>query len=310
MTLYKQKDALKTNEGLYFSVIKEGLEAGKVLGCLRYRLQQKHWKKFNTTAGNQFLQQHYPHYLYYSAPIDAHVHAIAVDDIAEHYRPSKKLQSLLSCSSKDTVINDLILLCQLFEQQGLDTKNIGITGSLLIDAQNSDSDIDLVFYQRNCFQQARQIAVQLIREDKCQPLAEKDWQESFTRRDCALSFEAYHWHEQRKANKLLINGRKVDLTLSLPTKNTTINIYRKQGQITLNAKITNDHFSFDSPAQFSIDHPDIKTVLCFSATYTGQALIGEVVEISGQLEQSNEGHQQIIVGSSREAVGEYIRVIG
>ncbi|MCK5728585.1 MAG: hypothetical protein KAH08_05125, partial [Methylococcales bacterium] len=154
-------------------------------------------------------------------------------------------------------------------------------------------------------------ATQLIHEHKCQSLAEKEWQESFTRRDCALSFEEYHWHEQRKGNKLLINGRKVDLTLSLPvTKNSTTKIYSKQGKITLRAKITNDHFSFDTPAQFSLDHPDIKTVLCFSATYTGQSLEGELVEISGQLEQSNEGHQQIIVGSSREAKGEYIRVIG
>ncbi len=308
---YHVKDALKTKDGLYFSVIQEGLEAGKVLGCFRYRFQKNTWKKYNTEAGNQFLQQYYPHYLYYSAPIDAHVHAVSVAAIEAHYRPVEKLQTLLSSATNDPVINDLILLCQFFKQKGLDTTYIGITGSLLIGAQNSASDIDLVFYQRDCFHQARQIATQLIHEHKCQSLAEKEWQESFTRRDCALSFEEYHWHEQRKGNKLLINGRKVDLTLSLPvTKNSTTKIYSKQGKITLRAKITNDHFSFDTPAQFSLDHPDIKTVLCFSATYTGQSLEGELVEISGQLEQSNEGHQQIIVGSSREAKDEYIRVIG
>ncbi|MCK4493518.1 MAG: hypothetical protein KAU26_05650 [Methylococcales bacterium] len=311
MSVYRQKDALKTKEGLYFSVIKDGLEAGKVLGCFRYRFQKNSWKKYNTEAGNQFLQQYYPQYLYYSAPIDAHVHAVSVEDIQEHYRPSKTLQTLLSSTTNDPVIKDLMLLCQFFEQKGLETNKIGVTGSLLIGAQNSNSDIDLVFYQRDCFHQARHITAHLIHEHKCQPLTEKNWQESFIRRDCALNFEEYQWHEQRKGNKLLIKGRKVDLTLSLPTpKNSITRTYSKQGGITLRAKITDDHFSFDTPAQFSIDHPVIKTVLCFSATYTGQAFVGELVEISGQLECSTEGHQQIIIGSSREAKGEYIRVIG
>ena len=311
MTIYRQKEALKTKDGLYFSVIKDGLEAGKVLGCFRYRFQKNSWKKYKTAAGNQFLQQYYPHYLYYSASIDAHIHAISIKAIEAHYRPSEILQRLLASTTNDPVINDLILLCQFFEQKGLDTSQIGITGSLLIGAQNAKSDIDLVFYQRDCFHQARQRAAQLIHERKCQSLTQTEWQESFARRDCALNFKEYCWHEQRKGNKLLINGRKVDLTLSLPiAKNSTTQTYRKQGKITLCATVTDDYFSFDTPAQFSINHPDIKTVLCFSATYTGQAFVGEVVEISGQLECSTEGHQQIIIGSSREAKGEYIRVIG
>ncbi|MEY3107605.1 MAG: hypothetical protein RIT35_1783, partial [Pseudomonadota bacterium] len=46
-----------------------------------------------------------------------------------------------------------------------------------------------------------------------------------------------------------------------------------------------------------------------SATYTGQAVKGETVEVSGLVEQTKEGLKRIVVGSSREAPGEYIKVV-
>jgi hypothetical protein len=67
--------------------------------------------------------------------------------------------------------------------------------------------------------------------------------------------------------------------------------------------------SFDYPANFQIVHPHIQTVVCFSATYNGQAQTGEWIEVAGQLEQAYDGQQRIVVGSSREARGEYIKVL-
>ncbi|MCU7891681.1 MAG: hypothetical protein KZQ78_08695, partial [Candidatus Thiodiazotropha sp. (ex Ustalcina ferruginea)] len=36
---------------------------------------------------------------------------------------------------------------------------------------------------------------------------------------------------------------------------------------------------------------------------------GETVEVQGQLEISTDGHRRIVVGSDREALGEYIKVL-
>jgi predicted nucleotidyltransferase len=47
----------------------------------------------------------------------------------------------------------------------------------------------------------------------------------------------------------------------------------------------------------------------YTATYTGQVKFGERVEISGLLERSSSGDQRVMVGSSREAEGQYIKVI-
>ena len=77
----------------------------------------------------------------------------------------------------------------------------------------------------------------------------------------------------------------------------------------MQCKITDDSLAFDYPAEFKIDHDEISAVVCFTATYTGQALNGETVEVSGLLEQTEQGDKRIVVGSSREADGEYIKVV-
>ena len=77
----------------------------------------------------------------------------------------------------------------------------------------------------------------------------------------------------------------------------------------MRAKILDDRYAFDYPAKFLIEHSDIKSIICFTATYNGQAKKGEWIEVSGQLEKSTQGESQIVVGATREAKGEYIRVI-
>jgi predicted nucleotidyltransferase len=307
MATFIAKDFIKTSENLYFAVVKTGTEDGNVLVCLRYIYENGIWKKFDTSTGQKFLQQHYPQYIYHSDLLDTQVHGVAIQNIVAHYQPRERLQKLLQDSPKDTVLTDLIALCQLFSANGLDVMQIGITGSLLIGSQNNLSDIDLVFYQRDNFNQARQLTGKLIAENKLHSLNHTQWQQTFSRRNCELSFDDYLWHEQRKNNKVLINGRKVDLTLSqlaIDSKN-----YSKQGKITLTTKISDDSYSFDYPAKFLIDHPQINAIICFTATYSGQAQTGEWVEVSGQLEKTDDGYQQIIIGSDREAKGEFIRVI-
>jgi predicted nucleotidyltransferase len=85
--------------------------------------------------------------------------------------------------------------------------------------------------------------------------------------------------------------------------------YQKLGKITLKCRVTADIRAFDYPAELKIAHEYISTVVCFTATYTGQAFCGEMIEVSGALEQSESGQQRIVVGATREADGEYIKVI-
>ena len=303
------KDFIETAEGLVFAVVDHGLEQGKVLCFLRYVLQANVWQKIATDAANEFLQQHYPEYLHYSSILDCNLHAVCTDRIVKHHQPKIRLQALLKATPADSVEDDLLQLCKLFKEHGLDFTQLGITGSVLIGVQNPGSDIDLVCYDREVFHQCRAITELLIQHNKLQGLNDLDWQQSYQRRSCALSFEDYVWHEQRKCNKAVINRRKFDLNFIDCSSDLKPVFYQKMGPVTLQCKVINDYYGFDYPAKYEIDHPQIGFVVSFTATYTGQALCGEMIEISGILEHSAQGEKHIVVGSSREAPGEYIKVL-
>lgn len=304
------KDFVETSEGLIFAVVESGFEQGKVLCFLRYISSDNRLKKVNTEQANQFLADKYPHYLYYSANKQAHCHALVLADIFKHHQPRTKLYKLLLAGGADEVEGDCVQLCRLLEQHGVNLNDVGITGSILISAHKPSSDIDLVFYSREVFNQARQITQRLIRQGDCSELTDDDWLESYDRRSCDLSYSEYVWHEKRKFNKALINQRKFDLSLVNATEQSDSQIaYKKIEAFVLNVKITDDSLSFDYPAEFGIEHPQIKSIVCYTATYTGQVKIGEWVEVAGFLEQSADGGRRIVVGSSREARGEYIKVI-
>jgi len=304
------KDFVETAEGLVFAVVESGLEQGKVLCFLRYIKLNKQWKKLNTEQANQLLTDQYPHYLYYSLIKQAHCHALNLEDIVKYHQPKTRLKQLFLANDLDDVESDCASLCALFQKQGLAIDQIGITGSILISAQKQSSDIDLVFYSRDSFNLARKITQSLIEQGHCTELSDEDWLDSYDRRCCELSYSEYVWHEKRKFNKAVINQRKFDLNLVNVTAAVDNQVqYKKIEPVMIKAQVTDDSLSFDYPAEFSIRHPKINSIVCYTATYTGQAKTGEWIEVAGWLEQSSDGYQRIVVGSTREAAGEYIKVI-
>jgi uncharacterized protein len=309
------KDFIETTEGLIFAVVDYGIELhdnlAKVLCFLRYlRIDDGGLlQKLATEPANTYLHQNYSVYLHYSARLDTHLHAVAISKIVKHHQPRQRLQELLRQAAPDKVEQDCIKLCQNFQQNQLDLTQFGVTGSLLISAQKSSSDIDLVCYDRQQFQQARTLVANLIASGALQPLSPDDWQEAYDRRACSLSLAEYIWHEQRKFNKAIINGRKFDLSLLSPSPPITPQNYRKLGKVNLECRVTDTSLAFDYPAVFKVAHPVISAVVCFTATYTGQAIEGELIAVSGLLEEAEDGQQRVIVGSSREAAGEYIKII-
>ena len=60
-----------------------------------------------------------------------------------------------------------------------------------------------------------------------------------------------------------------------------------------------------SAAVYLVDHEEVSRVLSFTHTYSGQAKPGEAIEAAGVLEQHGD-EQWLIVGTTREAKGEYI----
>ncbi len=309
--MFQARDFILTEEGLAFAVTLNGIEEGRVIACLRY-VQDPHgpWRKVNTNEAEAILNSRHPRYLHYSPRRDALVQAVPVEAIAIHLKPRPRLQELLAQTSPPPLLARLKYLVALFKAQGLASEHLGITGSLLLGQYTKRSDLDLVVYGRTAFALARLCVRQAIARGHLQELDAALWQESYQRRGCALSFAEYLWHERRKHNKGAIAGTKFDLILAEEASlDPDFRVWRKTGRTTIRAQVLDAEEAFATPARYRLDHPDIRIGLSFSATYAGQAETGEWVEISGHLEQAEDGERRVVVGSSREAPGEYIKVI-
>jgi predicted nucleotidyltransferase len=184
----------------------------------------------------------------------------------------------------------------------------GCTGSLLVGLEGPGSDIDLVVYGA-AFDRARARLPQAIREGVVDDLSEDLWRRVYAKRRPALTYEEFRLHEARKWNRGEIGGTYFDLLFTRdypsidprPVPKGTV-----AGKARIEATVTDAALAYDVPAVYELDHPEVSRVLSFTHTYSGQALAGEVIEAAGVLEEHGDG-RWLVVGTSREPVGEFIR---
>ncbi len=309
---YLPKDFIQTKEGLVFAVVSYQSHAGKV-GCfLRYVSDGDAWKKIDTEQANQLLRQFYPQYLYQSTQFDASFHAVAVEDIIEHHRPEVRLKHVLSQEPRDNIEQKLLQLIPILVRHGASCDFLGLTGSMLINQQRSTSDIDFVVFGREQFQKTRQALKSAELSGEISVLDLTLMQDNFERRAGELSFEEFSWHEYRKHNKASIGGTKFDIGMVCLSDEIQHDDeqYLKQGMRTFTTRVVDDLRAFDFPAVYVIEDELTPEVLSFTHTYVGQAKKGELIEVSGAVECNiTTGKCRLIVGSTREANGEYIKVI-
>jgi len=309
---YLPKDFIQTREGLVFAVVSYQAHEGKV-GCfLRYVSNGDAWEKIDTEQANQLLRQSYPEYLYQSTQFDAMFHAVAVNDIVEHHRPEARLKYVLQHEPCDKIEYKLHQLIPILVRYGVNCDFLGLTGSMLINQQRATSDIDLVVFGRDEFQKTRQALKTAVLSGELCDLDLTLMKDNFQRRAGELSFEEFSWHEYRKKNKASIDGTKFDIGMVCLRSEIQQDDeqYQKQGMRTMITKVVDDLRAFDFPAVYLVDDTLTPEVLSFTHTYVGQAKKGELIEVSGAIECNiATGKSRMIVGSTREADGEYIKVI-
>lgn len=304
------KDFIETAEGLYFAVVDAYPEDGRILCTLRYvPAEGGRLRKQSTAEAVAYLQEHRPDYLRHSTRLDTVLPAVPVARIVRHFRPRDRIRSLLAGGACYPLEAKACRLLRLFAAEGLSLAEFGLTGSLLIGAQTPASDIDLVIYDKDTFDAARSAVAKATADGRLTAPSEADWREAYERRGCALGFEDYLWHEKRKFNAGFIEDTKFDLALVLPRPTEPARPASKRGTMSLRAAVTDDRRAFESPARYRIDHPRIGEILSFTHTYVGQAWTGEKIEASGLIEALPDGSERLIVGTSREAPGEYIKVL-
>ncbi len=243
--------------------------------------------------------------------VDGGIVVIDALDNVKIFSGRKRLNDIIK-EHADVYERDVYDLAK-FLSNFISIKNLGISGSGLIKCYRDDSDIDFVVYGMKNFNIARDaIKRAILNNDIVKNLNLEQWKELYAKRIFGneLTFDEFLWHEKRKFNKGTINNRKFDLLLSDDVK---INLnFKKIGNVVKKGKVIKAS-PFSYPAYYEIiNRKEISKILCWTHTYIGQAFEGENIEVCGMLEEINNGtgyEKFIIVGTSRKAIGEYIKVI-
>ena len=296
---------------LYAAVVSDEIESDRVLTTVRYSRQNDgSIIKLDSDSADKLLKNYYPHYLYHSALYDVSLHGIPVQDINQHIKASQAFEDIQNLKTPDHLQGLVIKVSDYFIHHGVNRNNIGITGSLALGLHGISSDIDFVIYGRNEFHKARTLVRQAIADGKLNQLNESLWLDAYQRRQPELSYQEYLFHESRKFNKFSIENYKVDISMVLPRPEQIRDEgnYRKIRSATILTRVIDDQYSYDLPARYLVDHDEIHEILCYTVTYAGQAHKGEIIEAKGKVEVNESGKKRLIIGTSREANDEYIRL--
>ncbi|MDM7911547.1 MAG: nucleotidyltransferase domain-containing protein [Methanotrichaceae archaeon] len=260
-------------------------EAGNV-GGIRYR-------KMDFDPSFEFLKKARPGYV-------KDLHVVPEADVVRFFRPADGLRSV---AAKDARVNRIAML---LANAGVPWEEMGITGSMLIGLHSPSSDIDFVVYGP-WWWKARDILAQAKAEGRIDELDDATWWKIYSKRKPETSFEEFVLHEKRKGNRGMIDKTYFDLLFTRDWSQIRPTLPGKPvGRRKIVAEVKDATFSFDSPAIYRLNHDEVKEVFCYSHTYAGQALPGEILEANGVVEETAEG-LRLVVGTTREARGEWIR---
>lgn len=226
-------------------------------------------------------------------------HRVPLSDIRRVYKPEEEIDRI---ARRDSRVRRILALLSL--PHG----TVGCTGSLLCGLANEASDIDLVVYGDEWFR-----AVERLRDATgrgiLEPIDEATWRRIYEKRNPDLNLDEFLLHEKRKWNRGKVGTTYFDILYTRSYADATGVLHAKGrvlGKRTIEARVTDARFSHDSPAVYYVDHEEVTSVLSFTHTYSGQAREGEVIEARGVLEEHGK-ELWLVVGTSREARGEFIR---
>jgi predicted nucleotidyltransferase len=249
------------------------------------------YRKYDFEDAYAFIARHKPQY----ADI---VQRIPLEEVMKILKPEREISHIAQNHPRVQRLLDLFQLPR---------GTVGCTGSLICGLENDASDIDMVVYGKHWFI-AQDIVRQGIIEGSIDALSHEMWHKVYEKRKPEIAYDLFVLHELRKWNRGQIEGtyfdilytRSYDNLESAPTgKGKVI------GRTRIEAKVTDASLAFDSPAIYEVEHESVSRVLSFTHTYSGQALAGEMIEAYGICEQHGD-EQWLIVGTTREARGEYI----
>ncbi len=292
------RDFIITHDDWIFAVADYCHEGG-IRSILRYvpdpegkRGADKKYRKLDFDDAFVFMKKERPEWV-------KDVHIVPWDSVKQILAPNERLPSLVKKNSKVRAIVNTLKTIPL--------DKMGVTGSLLAGLENESSDIDFIVYGSSWFKARDIIARAKMEKNPITEISDEMWHEIYRKRKPELPFDEFLRHEVRKGNRGMVGGTYFDLLYVRDWGDIAPCLRgRDTGIETIEATVINADFSFDSPAIYKTDHPEISYVLSYTHTYAGQALVGERIEARGMVEVVG-NMKRLVVGTTREPKGEWIR---
>ncbi len=345
---FRDRDFLRTKEGLFFCVVGPVHPSDRVISYVKYvPAEMGKWgrgrERFKRILGSytipslletfNMLNKDYPHYLFYSEVFKITMSAVPLEYMAEHYRPEEKLARLLQAPHLDPLQRKLVEFASLLSDKGgIPLDFLGVTGSILLDIHRPEfSDMDLTVYGldnslaiKETLMEAysqRDSAVQRLKKD-----ALKTWCEHKAQRYPLTFKEALRIYE-RKWNIGFFRGtpfsiHPVKLEHEVKERYGDRN-YEPMGSVTVRAVVQENVDCLFLPAVYGVRDTeivkglkveDVREVVSYEGLYDNLARPGEPILVKGKLERVTEAktgqeYYRVLVGSPEGRGTEYIKLL-
>jgi len=322
----REGDFLETHDNLIFDAKGIVHPPDRVVAYLRYvpdekggrtRLGVRYRKVYGLSGREAFLRKNAPIYRYFDPVAHRRLQGVPVEKIKVLYEPKKKLQQLSARRSLDPMEEDALELVNLLKSAAdLPSTKFGISGSLLVDLHDENSDIDLTVYG---VRESRKV-LEALKGSQCKMLLDR-YNETGIRRlyearsmQDAMSFSTFLMHEKRK----FLEGRfrRRDYFIRCIKDWNEIEekygdkYYYPSGSSIIRAVVDDDSENILTPCVYKVSRAkalsgikraDPSQIVSFRGRFCEQAFQGERVQARGKLERvvsRNEEWYRMVVGEN------------
>ncbi len=349
MRQFRDRDFLRTREGLFFCVVSSVHPSDRVISYIKYVPAEvgkwgKGKRRFKRVLGSYtipsllesfgLLRKDYPHYLFYSKFLNTEMSAVPLEYIEEHYKPEEKLARLLQTPRLDPLQQKLKgFITFLSKISGVPENFFGVTGSILLDIHRPEfSDIDVTVYgSKNSLALKKALTeAYILPSSPAQPLKDEaleDWCNNKAQ-SYPLTFDEALQIYKRKWNIGMIRDVFFSIhpvKLEQEVKETYGDkTYRPLGPAAIEAVVYENADSLFLPCIYRVkdvnilegpvEAAEVKAVVSYESLYDSLAQIGERITCKGKLEKviskkTKRENYQLLVGSAEGRGTEYIKLI-
>ncbi len=297
---FNEGDYILTIDGLFFAVKGSVHPDELVVGILRYIPDPigdreiggiTHRRVYDIGSTTDYLRENHPRYINHIPRLGVELQSVPIDDIISHFDPRASLASILD-NPQSEVENVLTEFVKVISEFGsIPTSSIGVTGSLLINAQNENSDIDINIYGHEHSQRAYESLVKMRETLSWVKPLEGDIFESVLNSrwgDTGIPLERFSGIEVVKVLHGLVHGREYFVRLLIPDD---VYVSRPLERVTIKTVVTDASRANFNPCIIGVrpieegNQRMISEFKSYRGKFTEQVSEGDQVEARGTLEE-------------------------